>query len=68
MTAQERAALVSWHLAQGEALSNKEIAKMLGIASAHTAFILLCRMSRVICIYYYRGKWRKTDDFDALNQ
>jgi hypothetical protein len=49
-TAQEKAALVTWHLAHGEELTTAEIALMAGL-TFQGAWFLMIRLARVLPIY-----------------
>ena len=49
-TPQEKAALVTWHLAHGEGMRTVDVAAMVGIARQN-AWAMMCRLSRVIPIY-----------------
>ena len=49
-TAQEKAALITWHLAHGEGMTTAEIAMMTGMTWAG-AWFLMERLSRVLPIY-----------------
>lgn len=49
-TAQERAALVAWHLAHGEGMRTVDVVLLTGL-SFRGARYLMCRLSRVIPIY-----------------
>jgi hypothetical protein len=49
-TAQERAALVAWHLAHGEVMTTAEVASVTGLSWAG-AWHLMNRLSRVLPIY-----------------
>ena len=49
-TPQEKAALITWHLAQGEGMRTVDVAVLVGIARQN-AWALMCRLSRVIPIY-----------------
>jgi hypothetical protein len=49
-TAQEKAALVSWHLAHGEGMSTAEVATITGLTWGG-AWHLMNRLSRVLPIY-----------------
>ena len=56
-TAQEKAALVAWHLAHGECLQTRDIARLTGL-SMTGAWQMMQRLSRVIPIYQDdRGIW-----------
>jgi hypothetical protein len=56
-TAQEKAALVSWHLAHGEEMTTGEIASMTGLTWGG-AWWLMARLSRVLPIYQNeKGVW-----------
>jgi hypothetical protein len=57
-TAQERAALIAWHLAHGEGITTAEIANMTGLTWAG-AWYLMERLARVLPIYRDdRGYWQ----------
>lgn len=49
-TAQEKAALITWHLVHGEAMQTKDVAKMAGLSMVG-AWYLMQRLARVIPIY-----------------
>jgi hypothetical protein len=49
-SAQEKAALVAWHLAHGEGMSTAEIARLTGLTWGG-AWHLMNRLSRVLPIY-----------------
>ena len=49
-TAQERAALITWHLAHGEGLQTRDIVKLTGL-TRQGAWELMQHLSRVIPIY-----------------
>jgi len=56
-TAQEKAALITWHLAHGEGMQTRDVAEMAGL-SMPGAWYLMQRLSRVIPIYQDdRGFW-----------
>ena len=56
-TAQEKAALITWHLAHGEEITTTEVAHMAGLTWAG-AWFLMERLSRVLPIYRDdRGVW-----------
>lgn len=56
-TAQERAALITWHLAHGERITTAEIASLTGLTWAG-AWFLMRRLSRVLPIYQDdQGGW-----------
>ena len=56
-TITERAALVTWHLAHGEAMQTRDVANLTGLGMAG-AWILMQRLSRAIPIYQDdRGFW-----------
>jgi hypothetical protein len=48
-TPQEKAALVTWHLAHGEGMRTVDVATLTGL-SWRNAYALMCRLSRVIPI------------------
>lgn len=56
MVITERAALVAWRLAHGEAMSTDDAAAMVGVARS-TAHEMLCKMARVLPIRCYNGLW-----------
>lgn len=56
LTAQERAAIVAWDLAQGRRMTTRQVATMTGL-SMRGARALLSRMSRVIPIYRDGMHW-----------
>ena len=49
-SAQEKAALIAWHLAHGEAMTTAEVASLTGLTWAG-AWFLMSRLSRVLPIY-----------------
>lgn len=49
-TAQEKAALITWHLAHGEGMQTRDVAKMAGLTMPG-AWYLMQRLARVIPIY-----------------
>ena len=49
-TAQEKAALITWHLAHGEGMQTRDVAKMAGL-SMPGAWYLMQRLSHVLPIY-----------------
>jgi len=58
-TAHERATIVSWRLAEGAALSTREIAEMVGV-TRQAAHYMMDSISRVAPVY--RGddsRWRR---------
>jgi len=56
-TAQERAALVTWHLAHGQGMQTRDVAKLTGL-EREGAWRLMQRLARVIPIYQdERGVW-----------
>lgn len=58
MTAQERAAVVSWDLAGGARFTTAQVARRLGL-SMRGARCLLARISRVVPIYCDEcGRWQ----------
>lgn len=48
-TPQEKAALVTWHLAHGEGMRTVDVAAMTGL-TWRSAYDLMCRLSRVLPI------------------
>lgn len=52
----ERAALVAWRLAHGDAMSTEDAARLVGVARS-TAYEMLCKMARVLPIRRYNGLW-----------
>ena len=46
----ERAALIAWHLAHGEAMRTSDVVMMTGL-ERQGAWKLMCRLSRVLPIY-----------------
>lgn len=50
MTPQERAALVAWHLAHGDAMLTSQVAELAGITQSG-ALKLMTGLSRVLPIY-----------------
>jgi len=56
-TAQEKAALITWHLAHGEGMQTRDVAKMAGL-SMPGAWYLMQRLSRVLPVYQdEQGFW-----------
>lgn len=56
-TAQEKAALIAWHLAHGEGMTTGEVASMTGLTQAGARF-LMNRLVRVLPIYRNKdGIW-----------
>ena len=56
-TAQEKAALVTWHLAHGEGMQTRDVAEMTGLAMPG-AWYLMQNLARVIPIYQdSQGFW-----------
>lgn len=49
-TGQERAALIAWHLAHGEAMRTVDVVELTGL-ERQGAWKLMCRLSRVLPIY-----------------
>jgi hypothetical protein len=49
LASQERAALVAWHLAHGDAFRTREAAQMTGLSHSG-ALKLMCRLSRILPI------------------
>ena len=49
-TAQEKAALVTWHLAHGEGMTTTEIARMTGL-TWQGAWLLMTHLAHVLPIY-----------------
>jgi len=50
LTTTEASGLLSWHLAHGDAVTNEQAAQLTGL-DPHSAYQMLCRLSRVIPIY-----------------
>ena len=56
-SAQEKAALVTWHLAHGESMQNRDVANLTGL-SMTGAWQLMQKLARVLPIYQDdRGVW-----------
>lgn len=55
-TAQERAALVAWHLAHGEAMTIYNVIDLTGLGY-EGARTMMYALSRVLPIYYDDGCW-----------
>ena len=56
-TAQEKAALIAWHLAHGEGLQTRDVAALTGLAM-DGAWRLMQRLARVLPIYQdEQGFW-----------
>jgi hypothetical protein len=57
-TPEERAALVTWHLAHGDAFQTSEVCSMTGL-TRQGAYRLLCKVSRVVPIFQdEEGMWQ----------
>jgi hypothetical protein len=56
-TAQERAALVAWWLAHGEALTTQQVAELTGLEVV-SAYQMMGRLARVLPIYLDGGFWQ----------
>jgi hypothetical protein len=64
MTSQERAAVIAWWLADGEALSTLDIAERLAL-SRQGAWTLVTMLSRKLPIWCNGdGKWKRCDSTD----
>ena len=50
LTPQERAAILTWHLSRGEAVTSRLAAKMVGFRHVRSARKLLCSLARVLPI------------------
>jgi hypothetical protein len=50
LTPQERAALVAWHLAHGEAMTTRQVSELTGL-SIWSAYRLMRALPRVLPIY-----------------
>jgi DNA-binding IclR family transcriptional regulator len=50
LTPQERAALVAWHLAHGEAMTTRQVAETAGM-SVSCAYRLMYALARVLPVY-----------------
>ena len=57
LTPQERAALIAWHLAHGEALCPEALMSLTGL-TADRCRHLMYELSRVLPIYYEDGYWQ----------
>jgi hypothetical protein len=57
LTPQERAALVAWHLAHGEAMTTRQVAELTGLAIGGS-YRLMNALSRVLPIYRADGVWQ----------
>jgi len=61
LTAQERAAIITWKLAFGAQLTTREIAEMMGLTHCG-AWRLMMRLSRVLAIFCNdEGEWCKME-------
>lgn len=49
-TPSERVALVVWRMAQGDSLTTQQVAQLTGL-TVNGAYLLLCRISRVLPLY-----------------
>jgi hypothetical protein len=57
-TSQERAALIAWHLAHGEAMTTLQVSELTG-SSRQGAYKLMIALSRVLPIYQdENGFWQ----------
>ena len=66
LTAQERAAIVAWRLANGDRLTTQEIMDLTGL-KRRSAWGLVSSISRVIPIYCDdEGQWCKINGIDAM--
>lgn len=61
----ERWALVSWHLAHGDALSTTQIAELVGIGR-QAAWEGMQKLSRVIPVLCFDGEWMPAVMAEAL--
>ena len=52
----ERAALVAWHLAQGEAMTTCDVAETVGLCRT-AAYKLMTKLARVLPIVHLDGVW-----------
>jgi len=52
----ERAALVAWHLAHGEALTTDNIADLVGVCHS-TAYRMMCKLARILPIIHANNHW-----------
>lgn len=52
----ERAALVAWRLAHGEAMTSEQVAEMVGVCEC-TAQRMMCKIARVLPIVQRNGFW-----------
>ena len=56
-TAQEKAALITWHLAHGAGMQTRDVAKLTGLTMVG-AWYMMQRLARVIPVYQDdRGVW-----------
>ena len=60
LTAQERAAMVTYDIIMGRQLTTLEIARRIGITNMG-AWKLMQRVSRVVPVYQDEGRWRILD-------
>jgi len=66
LTAQERAAIVTWRLACGERLTTQEIMRLTGL-TREGAWYLMMRLLRVVPIFCDDGgEWEKLDSRGEL--
>lgn len=56
-TPQERAAIVAWHLARGDELTNWDIERLTGLSSRRVRE-LMCGLARVLPIHCAGGRWQ----------
>lgn len=57
LTSQQKAALVAWHLFQGNALTARDVMDITGL-SRQGAHALLCLLSEILPIYSDGSAWR----------
>ncbi len=57
MTAQQRAARITWWLAHGESITTADVARLSGL-SWDGAYKMMCNLSGAIPIYCDKGTWQ----------
>lgn len=61
LTAQERAALVTFQILEGAQMTTGEIAQQVGV-TPQGAWHMMQRVARVVPLYQDAGRWRRLDD------